>query len=405
MKDLPKPHIMSRAQTELPHFPWKPFTDDLQRIMGLCREAAPDGPVVVSAERISRLLKVDPPHWYCGILNVKGDADFDRDFAHLIGRGLGIQQQLLKHSTQGEPCSSPKCSNNAIRRSHAIQCERVLRGISDSSGKVIRLYPNSKCVLGIQAAEVNISSASVFPGFCSSCEVDLFQRSESTNQPPARRDILLLCWRALLSVLYQKIREAIVKAHAADALIKISTTTGELSMALSYLTHMKDSLRTADDVKRKIKAFEEDIFGGASRITTHRVKLLESPIVGAGIIPLGSRKKRECSKSHDWNDEYDFGAYNVTSDGQSLYFVAAHTKRSDEERAFDNLVRREHEYMLRSSILTLLSGGGRNAYVAPGYWHSCSPEMRMNLRQVAAEQHRTPLSLFPNDPPIRIKRL
>mgnify|MGYP001627761057 CR=1 FL=1 len=405
MKDLPKPHVMSKAQRELPHFPWKPFTDDLQRIMNLCCEVEPEGPVVEFAGRISSLLKADPPHWYNGILNVKGDADFDRDFAHLLGRGLGIQQQLLKHSTRGEPCSNPKCANTAIRRSHAIQCERVLRRISDNEGKVIRLYPNSKCVLGIEAAEANISSASVFPGFCSSCEVSHFQQSENTNQPPSRRDILLLCWRALLSVRYQKIREAIVKAHAANALIRSSTTTEELSMALSYLTHMKDSLRTADDVQRKIKTFEADIFGRASRIATHRVKLLESPIVGAGIIPLGSRRKRECIRSHDWNDKYDFGAYNVTSDGQALYFVAAHTKRSDEERAFDNLVRRGHEYMLRSCILTLLSGGGRNAYVAPDYWHSCSSETRMNLREVAAAQHRTPLSLFPNDPPINILRL
>ena len=139
----------------------------------------------------------------------------DQDKTMRDSRFLGLEHKISIAVEKPAPvelnCCSPGCQNKSVKNSHALQKNGILGTLSDAEGRILqtKITPFSK---SNPMKEIGVRYASVFPGYCKTCEQTVFSRAERHNAEIDLENVSLLLWRALCFIRFRRAQE--VKARA-----------------------------------------------------------------------------------------------------------------------------------------------------------------------------------------------
>lgn len=179
--------------------------------------------------------------------------------------------------------------------SHLL-AETWLRKISDNTGHLVQLGPETKIINGripkIEARRQGIHQTNTFPGFCRKHDAEIFQCLEQEEFVGNEMQLLTLTYRSVC-------REFCIKQQmVAGHFPKFLNHLGPHPLENHIINEMKRCIR----LHEKLLALEQMIASGENGVAAYVVEFSETPslLVSATFIPMFTFAGKQLERRHEW---------------------------------------------------------------------------------------------------------
>lgn len=293
------------------------------------------------------------------------------DDKSFLGMEQSIAQSVEKSVSASIICCTPKCPNLAILNSHTLQKNKVLKSISSPNGLLYqtKITPFAQSTL----KEINIKSASSFPGFCRECETKLFVKAENGNTEVNKENILILTWRALCFIKYRRAQELkhrglMVSLPKVYQLLKDHNAPG---MGLSLMLQFKIAIYSFRNAAYWEKVLQDEIFNKKSDLSILAFEIPNTPLVGAGYIPLPINLNGIVNKNvGNFYKMIPGLSFTTLISGRSAYIAFVYKKNDIETVNFLNRLRSFDNDTISAYFPQIVIGGSDTVYISKSFWET-----------------------------------
>jgi hypothetical protein len=160
------------------------------------------------------------------------------------------------------PHASMATCQDKVVDSHTIQRKGPLQRIVDGSNHVCQLVASEKAENEIELAEIGWKQASVFPGYCSKHDSDVFAALEHVPFAGTHEQCVLQTYRSVCNELYKKRAFIDSLKYQQDVLDRGCDLHEQISRQLTVLTNIEGQSKSREELETLWRTFEEAIGQG-----------------------------------------------------------------------------------------------------------------------------------------------
>lgn len=330
-----------------------------------------------ASETARMLLSKFPLSKYISELRTEIDEPINDDNAF-----KSLEQRVL-HSVEGYDltklkCCTSGCKNYAIKNSHALQKNKVLSYIADSSKRVfqtkISIFPSGDIQKEI-FRDVSIRSASTFPGFCSECENRIFNAVENPNAKLDIKNSLVLLWRAMCFIRFRRAQELKNRAGSifSDSLYQLAEKHQSKTVVLNQCLYFKNSIYSYTMADKWVKFLNIAMRDNNNSFGLVALRVPNIPFVGAGLIPLPIDFNGEIHPNISlFNKEISSLSYTMALFEGFPYIIMAYKKADAKSNDFINSMPLLGKSVVSAYLPQIIIGGSDTVYISKKYWNESS---------------------------------
>ena len=279
------------------------------------------------------------------------------------------------------PCCTPACNEPAIKKSHAIQRNKILSSIVNESNTVLqmKLHPDEDSDF---VQKVGWKDASTFPGFCMSCESKQFSSAETKNAPVNRNTIGKLLWRAMCFTRYRRAVEIQKRAEIVSKpkAYAIADTLSEPLVPLNSALIMKTRISAFRALDIWITAFEKGHYGLAERFGYLLLELESAPFVGAGAIPIHYDLNRNLiSSPRRFISANSYMSFTSLCSAGKQYVVFGYDKTHKTAARVVNQLAEQSPHLISAFLPQLVIANSDTVYMSPTWWELEADELDQHI--------------------------
>gem|GEM_PF-7055292 len=292
----------------------------------------------------------------------------------LKGLDKKVHTRIERHSGKNIlKCCNPVCDNSAIKNSHVLQKNGILKSISSDGleiyqSKIDPMNPSKR------VKRISLKSASTFPGFCSDCEINVFSEAENISSSISRDKALPLLWRGMC---YNRYRRAVEACELSDILrtesqlYKLSDEYNDVTAFMAYVYGVKRAIHSYRVTNKWVDEIEKELWFGKSSLDVFAIRVPSIPFAGAGGIVLPINLRQEVDENlHSFFRQCPSLCYTTLLADNVRYLVFS-AKRSDRK---GSRILNELMNLPRVDLMTFLPsiifGGSDTVFISQKFWEN-----------------------------------